>query len=122
VEFIDGSVKAQLGVPDMKLPIQYALTHPERSASSWQRLDLAAMSDMTFRQPDRDKFRCLALAYRALEAGGSAPVTLNAANEVAVARFLDGRLGFNGIPAMIEDIVAADDETRSYLATHTKYK
>jgi len=136
VEFVDGSVKAQMGMPDMKLPIQYALTHPDRSASAWGRLDLSAMADMTFRPPDRGKFRCLGLAYRALEAGGSAPVTMNAANEVAVARFLDGRLGFDRIPAMIEtaldrfparavpslgDIVAADDETRTYLATHTNF-
>jgi 1-deoxy-D-xylulose-5-phosphate reductoisomerase len=136
VEFVDGSVKAQMGVPDMKIPIQYALTHPDRSASTWSRLDLGAMADMTFRKPDTNKFRCLALAYRALEAGGSAPVTLNAANEVAVALFLDGKLGFDVIPAFIEDaldrfparavpslgdIVAADAETRSYLTQHTKH-
>jgi 1-deoxy-D-xylulose-5-phosphate reductoisomerase len=136
VEFVDGSVKAQMGVPDMKIPIQYALTHPDRSASAWSRLDVSAMADMTFRKPDTGKFRCLPLAYRALEAGGSAPVTLNAANEVAVARFLDGTLAFDGIPAMIEealdrfparavpslgDIVKADAETRSYLTHHTKH-
>jgi 1-deoxy-D-xylulose-5-phosphate reductoisomerase len=130
VEFVDGSVKAQLGVPDMKIPIQYALTHPDRSQSSWRRLDFSAMADMTFRKPDTKKFRCLALAYRALEAGGSAPVVLNAANEVGVDLFLRGRLTFDRIPALIEEaldhlparpvpslgaIVETDAAARSYL-------
>jgi 1-deoxy-D-xylulose-5-phosphate reductoisomerase len=130
VEFVDGSVKAQMGVPDMKIPIQYALTHPARSGSPWQRLDFSKLADMTFRKPDTAKFSCLALAYRALGAGGSAPVTMNAANEVAVHLFLHGRLGFDRIPSLIEealdrfparpvpglaDIVAADAETRAYL-------
>ncbi len=130
VEFVDGSVKAQLGVPDMRIPIQYALTHPGRSEAGRRGLDLSAMADMTFRKPDPEKFRCLGLAYRALEAGGSAPVVLNAANEVGVDLFLRGRLRFDRIPAIIEealdhvparavpslgDIVATDAETRSYL-------
>ncbi len=130
VEFVDGSVKAQLGLPDMKIPIQYALTHPGRSEAGRRGLDLSAMADMTFRKPDPGKFRCLGLAYRALGAGGSAPVVLNAANEVAVDLFLRGRIGFDTIPALIEealdrfparavpslgDIIATDTETRSYL-------
>jgi 1-deoxy-D-xylulose-5-phosphate reductoisomerase len=131
VEFADGSVKAQMGVPDMKLPIQYALTYPERPASSWKRLDFSALSEMTFMQPDMEKFRCLKLAYEALKEGGTAPVVLNAANEVAVGAFLAGRLGFDMIPATIEralshfptraaetleEIVGADIETRSFLS------
>jgi 1-deoxy-D-xylulose-5-phosphate reductoisomerase len=91
VEFADGSVKAQMGVPDMKLPIQYALTCPERPASSWKRLDFSTLSEMTFMQPDMEKFRCLKLAYEALKEGGTAPVVLNAANEVAVTRWPSGR-------------------------------
>ncbi len=133
VEFIDGSVKAQLGVPDMKLPIQYALTHPERTTASWKRLDFSNLADMTFRKPDTKKFKCLDLAYRALRAGGSAPVVLNAANEVGVDLFLRGRLTFDRIPTLIEealdrfparpvpslgDIFETDAATRTYL---TKY-
>jgi len=130
VEFVDGSVKAQLGVPDMKVPIQYALTWPERTHSRWERLDFSTMKEMTFRPPDTQKFRCLPLAYAALRAGGTAPVVLNAANEVAVGLFLSERLGFDRIPNLIEDalgrfprepvdgldtIIDADRRTRSYL-------
>jgi len=130
VEFVDGSVKAQLGVPDMKVPIQYALTWPRRAVSDWARLDFSRLTEMTFRSPDVKKFRCLPLAYRALRAGGTSGAVLNAANEVAVDLFLRGRLGFGRIPDLIEDaldrfpagpaadfgtIVETDRRTRSYL-------
>ena len=106
VEFADGSIKAQLGIPDMKLPIQYALMYPERPVSSYTRLDFGSMHQMTFQQPDRARFRCLDLAYRALHMGGTAPAVLNAANEVAVRLFLEGKLAFNDIPALIEAALA----------------
>jgi 1-deoxy-D-xylulose-5-phosphate reductoisomerase len=130
VEFIDGSIKAQLGLPDMKLPIQYALTYPARSAMNGARLDFAALQSMTFLKPDREKFRCLQLAYDALQAGGTATAVLNAANEVAVQAFLDGSISFNRIPELIdralaqhnarknpefEEIVEADAATRSFV-------
>jgi 1-deoxy-D-xylulose-5-phosphate reductoisomerase len=101
VEFVDGSVKAQLGIPDMKLPIQYALTYPERPPADYHRVDFPRLGSMTFFEPDTDKFRCLALAYRALELGGTAPAVLNAANEIAVELFLDDRLPFAAIPEVI---------------------
>jgi 1-deoxy-D-xylulose-5-phosphate reductoisomerase len=103
VQFADGSIKAQLGVPDMKLPIQYALTYPERPRAPYPRLDLAALGQMTFEEPDLKRFPCLALAYRALEMGGTAPAVLNAANEVAVELFLNGQISFPMIPALIEE-------------------
>ena len=103
VEFSDGSVKAQLGVPDMKIPIHYALTHPDRLAADYERADLARIGSLTFEQPVPATFPCLRLAYDALRAGGTAPACLNAANEVAVAAFLRGDLSFPGIPALIEE-------------------
>jgi 1-deoxy-D-xylulose-5-phosphate reductoisomerase len=102
VEFVDGSIKAQLGSPDMKVPIQYALTHPDRGIRESRKLDFTELGQLTFFEPDLEKFRCLALAYEALKAGGAAPAVLNAANEVAVQLFLEGRIGFNDIPALIE--------------------
>lgn len=107
VEFTDGSVKAQLGLPDMKLPIQYALTYPERSAAQTQRLDLPALGTMTFFTPDTGKFPCLPLAYRALAMGGTAPTVLNAANEIAVEMFLSRRIPFSSIPVLIEEALDA---------------
>ena len=107
VEFVDGSIKAQLGIPDMKIPIHYALMYPERPAAPFRRLDFAELKQMTFFAPDPDKFRCLALAYRALEAGGTAPAVLSAANEVAVELFLEERIPFSAIPELIEDALAA---------------
>jgi len=107
VEFVDGSIKAQLGIPDMKLPIQYALTFPERVHAPHQRIDFHELRQMTFLRPDQEKFRCLALAYEALRMGGTAPTVLNAANEVAVDMFLDERIPFTGIPIMIEEALAA---------------
>ncbi|MBL0176548.1 MAG: 1-deoxy-D-xylulose-5-phosphate reductoisomerase [Ignavibacteria bacterium] len=107
VEFADGSVKAQLGLPDMKLPIQYALSHPDRFAVPGPRLDLLELRRLTFEEPDLETFRCLALAYEALAAGGTAPACLNAANEIAVQAFLDGRIGFLDIARVIEESLAA---------------
>ncbi len=130
VEFVDGSIKAQLGVPDMRIPIQYALTFPDRSPASYGKVNFAALRQMTFFEPDREKFRCLGLAYQALRTGGTAPAVLNAANEVAVELFLEGNLPFSSIPDIIdqalcnhksvdhprlEDIVRADKETRERL-------
>jgi 1-deoxy-D-xylulose-5-phosphate reductoisomerase len=107
VEFVDGSIKAQLGIPDMKIPIRYALTYPERPPGAYPRVDFGTLREMTFFPPDVDRFRCLALAYRALGTGGTAPAVLNAANEVAVDLFLDERLPFTEIPRLIEEALAA---------------
>jgi 1-deoxy-D-xylulose-5-phosphate reductoisomerase len=107
VEFVDGSIKAQMGLPDMKLPIQYALAYPNRPPSSFRRLDFAALGQLTFAKPDMEKFRCLSLAYKALEMGGTAPAVLNAANEVAVQLFLEGRIPFMAIPALVEESLIA---------------
>jgi 1-deoxy-D-xylulose-5-phosphate reductoisomerase len=101
VELVDGSIIAQLGVTDMCLPIQYAFSYPDRWPASLPPLDLAHAAPLEFHEPDRTVFPCLTLAYRALEAERSLPVVLNAANEVAVARFLEGRLAFTGIPQVI---------------------
>jgi len=106
VEFIDGSMLAQLGVTDMRHPIQYALTYPERWESPLAPLDLAATGRLDFERPDRVTFPCLELGYRALAAGGTAPAVLNAANEVAVKCFLEGRLTFHDIPAVIEETLS----------------
>jgi 1-deoxy-D-xylulose-5-phosphate reductoisomerase len=108
VEYIDGSVIAQLGVADMGVPILYALSYPERRPSPAPRLDLPALGALTFFSPDTDKFPCLGLARAALARGGSAPVVLNAANEIAVAAFLDRRVGFMEIPELIDRALQAD--------------
>lgn len=102
VQFRDGSIKAQLGVPTMETPIQYALTFPERIESHLPRLDFASHPDLTFEKPDRDTFRCLDLAYSAIERGGNMPCVMNAANEVAVQRFIDGHIGFLDIAEFVE--------------------
>jgi 1-deoxy-D-xylulose-5-phosphate reductoisomerase len=102
VELVDGSVIAQLGVTDMRLPIQYACSYPERWDGALPSLDLSKAGRLEFHPPDHERFPCLGLAYRALRAEGTLAVVLNAANEVAVAAFLDGRLGFTAIPAVIE--------------------
>jgi 1-deoxy-D-xylulose-5-phosphate reductoisomerase len=107
VELQDGSVIAQLGSTDMRLPIQYAFSYPERWVSSLPRLNLAACGPLEFEKPDLESFPCLKLAYRALESGGGYPVVLNAANEVAVAAFLEGALGFTSIPRLIEQALEA---------------
>jgi 1-deoxy-D-xylulose-5-phosphate reductoisomerase len=102
VELVDGSVIAQLGVTDMRLPIQYACSYPERWDGALPSLDLSKAGRLEFHSPDHERFPCLGLAYRALRAEGTQAVVLNAANEVAVGAFLDGRLGFTAIPTVIE--------------------
>jgi 1-deoxy-D-xylulose-5-phosphate reductoisomerase len=107
VELRDGSVIAQLGVTDMRLPIQYAFSYPERWCPVLPPLDLTTCGPLVFAAPDRERFPCLGLAYRALEEGGTMPVVLNAANEVAVDAFLSGHLSFTGMPKVIERAMAA---------------
>jgi len=107
VAFQDGAVMAQLGVPDMRLPIQYALTYPERMASTFTRLDFAQLGALTFEEPDTKTFRGLAIAIEAGRAGGTAPCVMNAANEIAVAAFLDGSIGFLDIYDIIEQALSA---------------
>jgi 1-deoxy-D-xylulose-5-phosphate reductoisomerase len=102
VEFVDGSVLAQMGTTDMQIPIQYALTWPKRAATPVPRLDLTRIGGLHFHQPNRRKFPCVELAYEAGRLGGTAPTVLNAANEVAVDRFLNGKLRFSAIPKVIE--------------------
>jgi 1-deoxy-D-xylulose-5-phosphate reductoisomerase len=102
VEFADGSVKSQLGIPDMRIPIQYALTYPERLPMELPRLDFHQIRELTFEPPDLGKFGCLKLSYEALEQGGAAPAILNAANEEAVKLFLDRRISFDLIPIIVE--------------------
>jgi 1-deoxy-D-xylulose-5-phosphate reductoisomerase len=106
VEFRDGSLIAQLSSPDMRVPIAYCLAWPERIEGAAQRLDLASIGTLTFESPDLARFPALRLARAALEAGGAAPTILNAANEVAVQEFLAGRLGFAGIPMLVEEALA----------------
>lgn len=127
VQFVDGAVKAQLGVPDMRLPIQYALTYPDRLPLSGPRLDLFALQSLTFEEPDKAKFPCLQLAYEALERGGNVPCVLNTANEVMNLAFRHGKIGFSDIyrhicrvmslipfdsHPTIETYIATDAETR----------
>ena len=107
VELRDGSLLAQLGATDMRLPIQYAFSYPERWEAPLPALDLARCGELAFEEPDRDRFPCLGLAYRALRDGSGMPVLLNAANEVAVAAFLEGRLPFPAIAAVIEEVLDA---------------
>jgi 1-deoxy-D-xylulose-5-phosphate reductoisomerase len=106
VEFLDGSILAQLGATSMKLPIQYALTWPRRVSSPSPRLDLTQLKGLHFHPPDKRKFPCLELAYEAGKKGGTAPAVLNAANEVAVAKFLAGKIKFVGIPQLIEKVLS----------------
>ncbi|HBG05316.1 MAG: 1-deoxy-D-xylulose-5-phosphate reductoisomerase [Geobacteraceae bacterium GWC2_58_44] len=105
VEYVDGSVMAQLGVPDMKGPIAYALTYPARVRSGVKPLDLTALSGLTFFNPDTERFPALQLAYRAAESGESMPAVMNAANEIAVEAFLEGRIGFMAIAESIEKVM-----------------
>jgi 1-deoxy-D-xylulose-5-phosphate reductoisomerase len=107
VEFVDGSVIAQLSNPDMRVPIAHALGFPERIESGAAPLDLAAIGALSFERPDAQRFPCLGLAYGALREGGTAPAVLNAANEVAVAAFLDGKLRYTAIPQVIEHALLA---------------
>jgi 1-deoxy-D-xylulose-5-phosphate reductoisomerase len=127
VEFVDGSVIAHLGVPDMRIPIQYALSYPERWPNTLPKLDLIKVGQLTFEQPDMERFPCLKLAFEAGAIGGTMPAVLNAANEIAVARFLNKDVGFLDIPVIIsmvmekhrvvtdpglEDILTADQWAR----------
>jgi len=129
VEFVDGSVVGQLGTADMRTPIQYALTYPERLSSPLPPLDWTSVPRLDFISPDRKKFPCISLAYRALEMGGTAPAVLNAADEIAVQAFLDRKIRFSDIPRLIagaleahsrkdadglESIIEADSWTRVY--------
>jgi 1-deoxy-D-xylulose-5-phosphate reductoisomerase len=135
VEFVDGSVLAQLGSPDMRIPIAYALAWPERIETPAQRLDLAAVARLDFEQPDVTRFPALRLAREALEAGGAAPIVLNAANEVAVARFLSGEIRFPDIvravggalakadfpaPASVDEVMEIDRATRAEVEEYMK--
>lgn len=130
VEFIDGALLAHLAYPDMRIPIQYALGYPERLGPAWSRIDLLKVGELTFLPPDLARFPCLRLAREAGLAGGTAPAVMNAANEVAVARFLAGELKFDRIPHLVEqalgehtivrqpelsDILEADRQTRLQL-------
>ena len=109
VEYVDGSVLAQLGSPDMRIPIAHALAWPERMTTPAARLDLASIATLTFEQPDPERFPALRLARAALEVGGAAPIVLNAANEIAVAAFLDYRIGFGDIAALVEQAIDRTD-------------
>ncbi len=104
IEVQDTSVLAQLGWPDMRLPLLYALSWPERIATDWPQLDLVKSGDLTFREPDHKKYPCMGLAYAAGRAGGSMPAVLNAANEQVVALFLDEKVRFNDIPVLVEQV------------------
>lgn len=130
VQFVDGSIKAQLGLPDMKLPIQYALSFPERLENSFERTDMPKLGSLTFFEPDLSKFECLKLAYEALNEMGTAPCILNAANEIAVDKFLNGKIKFSHIPKFIntalekiqnhrdpdiQTIIECDRETREFV-------
>ena len=109
VQFVDGSIKAQLGMPDMKLPIQYAFTYPERIKSNFPRFDFDACSQFTFEKPDLERFRNLAFAYYVMDKGGNMPCILNAANEIVVAEFLKDKIGFLQMSDIIEDVLAKSE-------------
>lgn len=122
VEFADGSIKAQLGMPDMRLPIQYAFTYPMRISSKFPRLDFSTYSQLTFEKPDTKRFRNLAFAYKAMESGGNMPCIVNAANEVVVAAFLENKIGFSQMSDIIETVMAKADFVKNpsyddYVAT-----
>ena len=106
VQFADGSIKAQLGLPDMKLPIQYAFTYPDRLKTNFPRLDFNICTQFTFEQPDTERFRNLAFAYYAMEKGGNMPCILNAANEIVVAEFLKDKIGFLQMSDIIEEVMS----------------
>lgn len=106
VQFTDGSIKAQLGMPDMKLPIQYAFTYPDRLKTNFPRFDFNLCSSFTFEKPDMERFRNLAFAYYAMDKGGNMPCILNAANEIVVAEFLKDKIGFLQMSDIIEDVLA----------------
>ena len=107
VEFVDGTLLAQMGSPDMRFPIQYALTYPEKFSSPLPSFDFAKLADLTFEQPDKTRFPSLDFAYEALRQGGTMPAVMNAANEVAVERFCDGNIPFTGIWKIIEKVMSS---------------
>jgi 1-deoxy-D-xylulose-5-phosphate reductoisomerase len=111
VQFHDGSIKAQMGVPDMKLPIQYALAYPGRIKNNYRRFDFAQHSSLTFEKPDTKTFRNLALAFDAIKQGGNMPCIVNAANEIAVAGFLNGGIGF----VTMSDIIESSMQTIGFI-------
>ncbi len=113
VSYVDGSVVAVLAMPDMALPIAHCLGYPDRLPTQCRRLDLATLGRLTFEPPDLERFACLRLAREALAAGGAATTILNAANEVAVAAFLDGRIGFFGIASAVEETLSRSQEGRA---------
>lgn len=117
IQYKDGSVKAQLGMPDMKLPIQYALTYPKRIESSFERIDFSKCCNLTFEKPDMEKFKNLKLAYEAMRQKGNMPCILNAANEVAVEAFLNDRISFLGMSALIEKVME-----KSYYISNPDYE
>jgi len=118
VEFVDGSLLAQLGATDMRLPIQYAFSYPDRWSAPFPPLDLARSGPLQFEPPDMDRFPCLALAFRSLEGDAGLPIVLNAANEVAVAAFLNGRLPFTAIAQVIRECMDGyDAEGRRPIST-----
>ena len=122
IQFEDGAVKAQLGVPDMRLPIQYAFSYPKRLKSSFDRVDFFKMKDLTFEQPDIQRFRCLALAYEALSKGGNMPCIVNAANEIANRAFIEDKITFHQIGEIIEQAMnhisfSTDSSLETYLST-----
>jgi 1-deoxy-D-xylulose-5-phosphate reductoisomerase len=109
VQFEDGSIKAQLGLPDMRLPIQFAMSYPDRLPSAFQRFDFSQYPSLTFEKPDTETFRNLALAFEAMKRGGNVPCVLNAANEVVVAEFLKDRVGFLQMSEIVERCLAKMD-------------
>ena len=125
VQFKDSSIKAQMGLPDMRLPIQYALAYPNRVYSDFERLDLNHFSVLSFEEPDKTKFRCLELAYMAAQKGGNMPCILNAANEVAIAGFLEDKISFSAISKVIEQTIeevsfVASPVLEDYIQTDTE--
>lgn len=114
VEFEDGAVMAQLGLPDMKVPIQYALTYPKRVISDFPKIDFFSCGELTFQKPDLKLFRCLGLAFEAIETGGTMPAVMNAANEVAVFAFLNKKIAFSDIPKLIEKAMTAYNVKYNY--------
>jgi 1-deoxy-D-xylulose-5-phosphate reductoisomerase len=127
VQFADSSIKAQMGLPDMKLPIQYAFTYPDRLKTNFQRLDFNICSQFTFERPDLERFRNLAFAFYAMERGGNMPCILNAANEVVVAEFLKNKIGFLQMSDIIETIMAkahfiSKPTYEDYVATDTSVR
>jgi 1-deoxy-D-xylulose-5-phosphate reductoisomerase len=114
VEFVDGSIKAQLGIPDMRIPIQYAITYPERIQSDFPRMDFRKYNTLCFEEPDFDKFECLKIAYDVIRQGGTYPTVMNAANEIAIELFLNSKVKFIDIPAIIKNSLDSHVNVRDF--------